>query len=75
MKQTQQVEFLTLEDVAGILGVTYKSARIYHQGAERRRRERKPRPADMPAPDRRFGRSPVWKRSTIERWLPLRGTY
>jgi prophage antirepressor-like protein len=70
-----QKDYLTLEDVAQVLGVTHKSARTYHQNAQRNRREGHPRQADMPAPDQVYGRVPAWKPGTIQAWLPLRGTY
>lgn len=69
--------FLDLRAVAEMVGVEYRTIRNYHQTAERRRREQDVRPGDLPEPDNIFGRSPVWKRSTITAWQrnrPGRGT-
>ena len=72
MKPTRKLYF-TIPDVADLLGVKPKSVRTYHQKAERNRREGVGRKADMPVPDAVFGRSPVWKLTTIKRWVPKRG--
>lgn len=68
--------FLDLRGVAELAGVQYRTMRNYHQAAERNRRLAEKhqddefiRPGDLPAPDEIFGRSPVWKRSTINAWL------
>jgi predicted DNA-binding transcriptional regulator AlpA len=50
-------ELLDVAQIADIVGVKPATIRQYaHRG-------------DMPKPDRRFGRSPAWRRSTIARWL------
>lgn len=59
---------LDLPAVADMLGLTGRTVRNYHQGSERRRRLGDPRPGDFPPPDMRFGRTPVWKVSTIRSW-------
>ena len=64
---------LSIKDVAVVLGVTEKSARLYHEVAQRHRREDTVKDKDMPAPDRRIGRSPVWYKPTIEAWQERRG--
>lgn len=66
-------DLLTLPEIAEIVGLTVKSAYTTHQRAERRRREDKSLATDMPAPDARFGRSPVWRRDTILAWKERRG--
>ena len=63
---------LDMRAIADRLGVKEKSVRHYHAMAERRRREDNPKPGDMPPPDDRFGRTPVWKASTIRRWEAAR---
>lgn len=63
---------LTISEIAPLAGLTEKSARTYHEQAARRRREGLTRPRDMPEPDRRIGRIPVWERATIDRWLAER---
>lgn len=65
-------DLLTIPQVAEVLGVKPVSARAYHENAQRNRRENGVRSTDMPEPDRRFGRTPVWKRSTIDDWMKIR---
>jgi hypothetical protein len=57
-----------LRDIAEYLGVQYSSARTYHGRAEINRRRGTVRPGDMPAPDRRYGNSPVWEIEKIILW-------
>lgn len=79
--------YWSLYDLAAYLGVTYNSARTYHGRSEINRRhgadpvlscklcksgEHYPKTGDLPPPDRKFGRSPVWKPTTIESWRPRR---
>lgn len=61
-------QLLDLKAVAELVGVSYRTIRNYHQVAERRRREKDVHAGDLPEPDDTFGRSPVWKRSTILAW-------
>ena len=63
---------LTLADIAEEIGVTVDSIRVYHQRATKNRRAGTERPGDLPEPDDVFGRSPVWHRSTIRRWIDRR---
>lgn len=65
-------KLLTLSDVAEQLGLEYKTIRNYHQVAEKRRRDGGVRPGDFPPPDGVFGKSPVWKQSTVDRWVRRR---
>jgi len=64
--------YLDTQEVAKALGVTYNTVRFYLQQARANRRNAVTKPGDMPEPDRVFGRSPVWRRSTIERWQASR---
>lgn len=57
-----------LRDIAEYLGVRYSSARTYHGRAEINRRRGNVRPGDMPAPDTRYGNSPVWEIEHIVMW-------
>ena len=66
-------ELLTIKDIAVVLGVQEKSARLYHEVSQRHRREHKVREKDMPAPDFRIGRTPVWYPATVEAWQERRG--
>ena len=72
-------DFLTLSDIAEILDVKPASARVYHEVAQRNRREaaeyNRPqaiRPTDMPEPVRRIGRTPVWTQESIDEWMTRR---
>lgn len=65
-------EFLTLADVAKILDVKPASARVYHEVAQRNRRDEQVRPSDMPEPVQRFGNTPVWTPEQIEEWKTRR---
>jgi predicted DNA-binding transcriptional regulator AlpA len=64
--------YLDSFEVAKMLGVAYNTVRYYLQQARANRHAGTPKPGDLPEPDRFFGRSPVWRRSTIEAWVPLR---
>lgn len=57
-----------LRDIAEYLGVEYSSARTYHGRSEIHRRNGEVKPGDMPAPDARFGNSPVWLKDRIVHW-------
>lgn len=59
---------LTLAEIAERIGVTVDSIRVYNQRAAKNRRDGKPKPGDLPPPDRIVGRSPVWKLRTIIQW-------
>lgn len=72
MTQAKTQTFLTLSDVAAVIGVGIDSMRVYHQRAARNRRTGKPRPGDLPPPDETFGRSPVWSDETISEWIEQR---
>lgn len=65
---TRTPKLLTLPEIAARIGVGVDSIRVYHQRATKNRRLGTPRPGDLPAPDDTFGRSPVWRESTIARW-------
>ena len=70
-------EWLTLNDVAEWLNVTYNSARTYHGRAVINRRMQREKPGDLPPPDKHFGKSPVWRPDTIRAFManrPGRGT-
>lgn len=67
-----QPSLLTLADIADRIGVGVESIRVYHQRATKNRRDGHPRPGDLPEPDAVFGRSPVWRSSTVDRWVDRR---
>lgn len=68
----QTPTYLTLADIARVIGVGVDSMRVYHQRAAKNRRAKTPRPGDLPAPDETFGRSPVWSSDTISEWIDAR---
>ena len=53
-------DLLTIADVAKLAGVKPASIKRYHQTGR------------MPPPDCTFSLVPVWKRATIDAWLPAR---
>lgn len=70
---TEQDELLAehllgLADIADLLGLSTASVRTYHTDANRRRRDSATLPQDMPPPDFVIGRTPAWKRTTIDAW-------
>jgi predicted DNA-binding transcriptional regulator AlpA len=65
-------DYLTLEQVAERAGWSLKTARTMQHRANRRRAAGEPRPGDLPEPDHRFGRTPVWLDESIEQWLHSR---
>ena len=65
-------EYLTLEQLAARIGWSIKTARTMHYRANRRRAAGEPRLGDLPEPDHRFGRTPVWLLATIEDWQASR---
>lgn len=65
-------EFVKLSEIAPLVGIKELSIRLYHNQAERRRREDCSRFGDLPAPDRFTGQSPEWRRETIEQWISRR---
>jgi predicted DNA-binding transcriptional regulator AlpA len=50
------VVYLTSKQVADLLGVSPKTISAYKARQQ------------MPKPDRQYGRTPLWKYSTIEKW-------
>ena len=62
VNMTSTADLLDMAQVAQLLGVQIKTVRMHkHRGT-------------MPPPDATFGRSPVWKRETIETWDATRRT-
>lgn len=70
-------DLLDIAAVADLIGVAPRTVSSYNNRARRKRAAGKGRPGDFPAHDNTFGRTPVWKRSTIEQWIkdrPGQGT-
>lgn len=72
LEAMEDTEWLDIADIAELLGIGVPSARTYHQRARQNERDGQPKPGDMPAPDRHFGRSPAWKSETITEWMQQR---
>lgn len=53
-------ELLTVQEVADLLGVECSTVRAYAARGQ------------MPDPDRRYGRTPLWARETITDWMATR---
>ncbi|WP_128381246.1 helix-turn-helix transcriptional regulator [Streptomyces cavernae] len=64
--------YLEMDEVADLIGVAHPTMRTYHNRAKRKRENGKATEKDLPEPDRMFGRTPAWKRSTIDRWRQAR---
>ena len=69
---TQPPAYMSLEDVAATVGWSVKTTRTMHHRANQRRRRGETRPGDLPAPDRRIGRTPVWLPETIATFMAQR---
>jgi predicted DNA-binding transcriptional regulator AlpA len=72
MPEAESDPYLDTVEVAQMIGVTYHTVRFYLQQARANRKAGTPKPADLPEPDRVFGRAPAWRRSTIEAWVATR---
>ena len=59
-------DLLDTTAVADMLGVKPETVRWYHK--------KKSKGTTLPPADQYFGRSPVWKKSTIEQWVENRRT-
>jgi predicted DNA-binding transcriptional regulator AlpA len=59
---------LNMDEVAALIGVRPMTMRTYHNRAKRARDDGYATEAHLPEPDRMWGRTPSWRRSTIERW-------
>lgn len=65
-------KFLDIGDIAELLDIGRPSAQTYHQRARQNRRNGVEKPGDLPEPDRYFGKTPVWKETTIKKWMKNR---
>jgi predicted DNA-binding transcriptional regulator AlpA len=68
----QDDPLLDMDEVAELIGVRPATLRTYNSRANQRREAGIATAADLPEPDRTWGRSPSWKLSTIERWRHAR---
>lgn len=66
-------QLLDTTAVADLTGLSVATIRVYLKRTRAREAEGLPiRPQDFPVPDKTFGQSPTWKRSTIEAWQAAR---
>lgn len=70
---------LDLKAISIMIGVKYSAMRRYQQDATRNRRLAAEfndpsyiRPGDLPPPDARYRRAPLWKHETIKQWRQSR---
>lgn len=64
--------FMDFTAIADRIGVKVTAVRTYHKKATDNRLHGDERVGDLPPPDQHFGRTPVWKTSTIEEWIERR---
>lgn len=72
-------KLLGYADIAELVGVSVATVREYNTRAKRHRKlaaetgsKDHMKPSDLPEPDKMFGQSPVWKESTITKWMTKR---
>jgi excisionase family DNA binding protein len=53
-----RTDYMTITEIAELLGVQRNTLTAHRTRGK------------MPPPDRQFGRTPLWRRSTIEKWRP-----
>lgn len=63
---------MLLKDIAEVMGGTVKAVTTLHHRSTRNRREGDVRPGDMPPPDQRVHRIPLWEEATVRAWLASR---
>ena len=65
--------YMGTDEVADRIGVTAATIRVYLKRSRKRLAEgMELRPQDLPLPDITINRSPAWRTSTIEEWVPAR---
>lgn len=65
-------QYLDYRAIAERMGVSVPVLRKYLAISRRNRENGTPSFSDMPEPDHMFGRTPVWKPTTIDRWIKRR---
>lgn len=61
-----------VEDVAGILGIKVSSLRVHSARSTARRSSGNTIAGNLPEPNYKYGRSPVWLESEIIKWAKTR---
>lgn len=65
--------YMGTDEVAERIGVTAATIRVYLKRSRKRLAEgAELRPQDLPLPDIIINRSPAWRTSTIDAWVPAR---
>ena len=65
-------DYLDYAGVSDRTGISVGTLRRYLTQARTNRANGTPTRSDMPEPDTMFGRSPVWRPATIDRWMRRR---
>ena len=68
----QSLNVLTTEGVAEAAGLSVGSVRVMVTRARTRREQGRSLTTDLPAPDLFVYRSPLWRKSTITKWIKSR---
>lgn len=68
----ESMNLLTADNVAKAAGLTVGSVRVMVVRARHRREEGRALVTDLPAPDLTVFRSPLWRKSTITKWIKTR---
>ncbi|MFG3287289.1 helix-turn-helix transcriptional regulator [Streptomyces sp. NPDC048179] len=68
----QDDPLLDMDEVAELIGVRPGTLRTYNSRANQRRAAGIATDADLPEPDKSFGRTPSWRKSKIEQWRRAR---
>jgi predicted DNA-binding transcriptional regulator AlpA len=69
---TTDDELIGIADVSRLTGLPPTTIRTYKWRAKKWKRRPVTSGVPLPDPDLTFGRSPVWRRSTIETWMQER---
>lgn len=71
-KREVLAELVSLEEIAAMIGVQANTMHVYMRRARVNRDAGTPRPEDLPEPDLRTPRSPMWLRETVKDWIARR---
>lgn len=66
------INMVSTEGVAEAAGLKVGSVRVMAARAKKRREADRSLPTDLPAPDFYIFRSPLWRKSTVNKWLKAR---
>ncbi|TXH09952.1 MAG: hypothetical protein E6R04_06715 [Spirochaetes bacterium] len=66
------MNMVSTEGLAEAAGLQVGSVRVMVSRARRRREMSRPLPTDLPEPDFYLFRSPLWRKSTVTKWIKAR---